>query len=320
MISRRSFVGGCLCGLTVPAQARPRGHLIFCASESSTDAEFHLLQEIDWTTFYISDVPKLVSGCFNAYSLQQRIKFSDQAPLQASLNDIDEESPASSEIRIGVGNLALFPYSTLVAVILHELGHFYCWRSAQWETISSYAGQKRIELLADFMAGAAYARMEPTHLQISERVSGQCSEINLPWVSAPKRPMRQPSRAAGRLALDPRRLGRMDGKAEFFVLRGGRVSPLQNNALIGTSPEEDPQETRCTTTQQRSLDFLAMAGAVSSWRTFGDRPATESHGTPAQRHEAFSLGYETARADQNHTPAALATSLSRGMKYLSIGP
>jgi hypothetical protein len=182
--------------------------------------------------------------------------------------------------------------------------------------IESYSVQKQIELLADFMAGAAFARMEPLKPRITERVTGQCADLILTRRTSDLGRHKGPP---GRAVLNPRRLGRGNGKTEFLVLRNWRVEPLANNALIGTMPEDDPTETKCSTSHPRTLDFLAMAAAVSTWRTFGDRPATESHGTPAERYDAFSLGYETAMGDAAHTPAPLSTALRDGIRYLEIG-
>lgn len=258
-------------------------------------------------------------ACFRAYGMRQRIAFSDEAPLQASFNDIDFDHPASSQICVGIGNLGLYPYSTIVAVILHELGHQYCCGSDRWDLISSMAEPKRIELLADFMAGAAFARMEPRELRLTERVDGQCdgrtgSPLGGPPGGSPTRPPPK-----DRVLLDPRRLARVDGRAQFFVLKDWRVEPLASAALIGAMPEEITTGGACATRHVRRLDFLALAGAVSSWRTFGDLPATESHGTASERYDAFSLGYETAAVDRDRVDDLLRTALTRGMRYLEIG-
>jgi hypothetical protein len=280
------------------------------------------MEAVDWNSFYVRGVPSLVTSCFRAFDLHQRIAFSDQAPVQASYNDIDRSNPTMSVMNVGVGNLQLYPFTTLVAVILHELGHYFCFRSPEWDMIESYSVHKQIELLADFVAGAAYARMEPSQAQITEIVRGQCNELERP--SNEDKLRHRAARAkvqphSAKISLNAKQLARVNGKADFFVLRDWRVEPLANNALIGTMPTENRSENKCSTEHRRTIDFLSMAAAVSSWRTFGDRPATESHGTPAERYDAFSLGYEIAMGDQHHVPRVLAKSLVEGINYLKIG-
>jgi hypothetical protein len=318
MFSRRAVLGcfACLPAADLFAATRPSDKAItFCASAvDMADADMHSSAAIDWDAFFIGDVRELLSQCFRAYGASQRVFFTDQAPLQASFNHIDPDDVAASRICIGVGNLGLYPYCTLIAVILHELGHYFSYRSRQWPTIEASAEHKQIELLADYLAGAAFARMEGRNLKVAERVFGQCSELILPWLPSRTRPapIRRRSNA---VVLDPRKLVDVgQGKVKFDVLRpDGMVEPLESYAMIGTMPDEDPFETKCMATHDRSLNFLAMVGAVSTWRTFGDRPETESHGSPVERYDAFSFGYTGGRRGR-----PLKESLIAGMSYLRI--
>lgn len=318
MFSRREALGCLACLPTIALFAAPRPidkSITFCASGiEMADADLYTAAAIDWDAFFIGDVRKLLSQCFNAYGASQQVFFTDQAPLQASYNHIDPDDVAASRICIGVGNLGLYPYSTLIAVVLHELGHSFSYRSRKWATIQASAGPKQIELLADFLAGAAFARMEDRNLKVIERVSGQCSELSLPWMPPPTRPALV-GRRPNAVVLNPRKLiNAGQGKVKFEVLRSdGTVEPLESYAMIGTMPDEDPSETNCVTVHNRSLNFLAMVGAVSTWRTFGDRPETESHGSPVERYNAFSLGYRGSRRKR-----PLEESLIAGMSYLQI--
>lgn len=306
----------CLPAAGLHAAPRPFEKTItFCASAvDMADAELHAVAAINWNAFFLGNVRTLLSQCFSAYGLTQRVFFTDQAPLQASYNFIDRGNVTASRICIGVGNLAVYPYSTLIAVMLHELGHYFSYRSVHWEAIQSNAQPKQIELLADFLAGAAFARMERRKLTVIERVAGQCGELNLPWFSTGARAA-PAQRASNAIVLNPRKLVEAGkGKAQFEVLRpDGSIERLENYALIGTMPDEDPAEIKCITTHTRTLNFLAMVAAVSTWRTFGDRPDTESHGSPNERYDAFSSGYQSGRAKPS-----LEQSLRVGMAHLGI--
>lgn len=278
------------------------------------DAKLFASADIDWSKFYIGNVPSLLTQCFQAYGLSQPVMFTDEAPLQASYNTIDPSVTPSANMCVGLGNLGLYPFATLVAVILHELGHNLSCQSKWWDSIQSTASQKQVELLADFLAGAAFADMERRGVTVTERVSGQCSELVLPWMAKPRAESPKPT-AFPKAVLNPRRLlTGGQGQAQFDVLRGdGTIEALPSYAMIGTMPDEDPSEQKCMTDHSRKVDFLAMVGAVSSWRTFGDRPDTDSHGSPSERYNAFSQGYA-----QRRPASPLIKSIPSGAKFLEI--
>ncbi len=328
MLTRRSFSQCTICAATglfaLPSSAK-RPPIIFCAAAvDPADATFYGMDEIDWQDFYLDDVPSLFARCCDAMGVQQAVRFSDELPIQASWNSVSPDDPNNPNMYVGVGNLEGYPFSSLIAVMLHELGHIFSFRSKNYDAIVSKSVKRQRELLADVMAGAAYARMEEAGLSTREMVRGQCSIITLPGDDAvapsdaadPAKPTSTVGMAQ-KFELNARRLvSTRASAAQFEVLRANKtIEPLQNYSMIGETPDEDPSGTKCTTVHDRAVDFVAMVAAVSSWRTFGDLPdAEESHGSPSERYQAFSLGYNVRREGKR----SLDDCLEIGVKHLGI--
>ncbi|MQW85985.1 hypothetical protein [Sinorhizobium saheli] len=328
MLTRRAFTTCTLCaatGIIAPVAIAKSEPIIFCAAAiDPADAVFYSLDEVDWQNFHLDSVPTLFSKCCEAMGVRQIVRFSDDLPIQASWNSVSPDDPDNPRMYIGVGNLAAYPFSSLIAVILHELGHIFCYRSNLYQRIVANSVKRQRELLADMVAGGAYAKMENAGLSISELVRGQCSTIELPsnnvWAEEHSPSTRREvlgTTSPGKATLNTRRLLQSrESRAQFKVLRStGTIEELQNNAMIGETPEEDPDGTRCFTKHDRSIDFVAMVAAVSSWRTFGDLPdAGESHGSPRERYEAFSFGYDVCRGNER----TLDDCLSQGVGWQRI--
>jgi hypothetical protein len=302
------------------AQAKSKP-VVFCAAAvDAADATFQPIGSISWQDFYLSEVPFLYAKCCDAMGIVQSIFFSDELPIQASWNSVSTEDPNNPRMYVGVGNLEAYPFSSLVAVILHELGHIFTFRSSRYAFIFSRSVKRQQELLADVMAGAAFARMETASLLTKETVRGQCSTIdfansgNAASAQAAKRLRdKQPTK----IELNARKLiTKRISTAQFQVLReNDAIETLSNYSMIGETPDEDPTGSKCLTTHNRSIDFVSMVAAVSSWRTFGDLPdAEESHGSPSERYRAFSLGYSVYRENKR----SLADCLEIGLKHLNI--
>lgn len=282
------------------------------------------MDEIDWQDFYLDDVPSLFERCCDAMGVKQTVRFTDELPIQASWNSVSPDDPDNPEMYVGVGNLEGYPFSSLIAVMLHELGHIFSFRSKSYDAIVSKSVKRQRELLADVMAGAAYAKMEEAGLSTREMVHGQCSVITLPGdddaALSDQADATKPSSAGGKtqkFELNSRRLvSTRASAAQFKVLRANKtIEALQNYSMIGETPDEDPSGTRCSTVHDRAVDFVAMVAAVSSWRTFGDLPdAEESHGSPSERYQAFSLGYNVRRKDNRN----LDDCLEIGLKHLGV--
>lgn len=328
MLSRRSFSQCAICAATglfaLPSLAK-RAPIIFCAAAvDPADATFYAMDQIDWQDFYLDDVPSLFERCCDAMGVKQTVRFTDELPIQASWNSVSPDDPDNPEMYVGVGNLEGYPFSSLIAVMLHELGHIFSFRSKSYDAIVSKSVKRQRELLADVMAGAAYAKMEEAGLSTREMVHGQCSVITLPGDNdaalSDQADATKPSSAGGKtqkFGLNSRRLvSTRASAAQFKVLRANKtIEALQNYSMIGETPDEDPSGTKCSTVHDRAVDFVAMVAAVSSWRTFGDLPdAEESHGSPSERYQAFSLGYNVRRKDSRN----LDDCLEIGLKHLGV--
>lgn len=328
MLTRRAFTQCTVCaaaGIFAPSSQAKSQPLIFCAAAiDPADANFYSIDQIDWQSFYLGDVPSLFAKCCEAMGVKQTVRFSDELPIQASWNSLSPDDPDNPRMYLGVGNLEAYPFSSLIAVILHELGHIFSFRSKSYPAIVANSVKRQRELLADVMAGAAYAKMEDAGLSTREMVRGQCSIIRLPTDNDVVTPspddvddplLKTPG--PDQTPLNPRRLlsSRL-AEAKFEVLReDGKIEPLQNYSMIGETPDEDPSGMTCFTIHDRSIDFVAMVAAVSSWRTFGDLPdAEESHGSPSERYQAFSHGYNGQREGK----WSLEDSLSLGLEHLGV--
>lgn len=322
MLTRRAFTRYLLCSTSgiFGSGAEARSHpLVFCASAiDPADAKFYALHEVDWASFWLNEVPEIYSACCRAYGIAQEVFFSDELPVQASWNSVHSDDPSRPRMYIGVGNLEAYPFSTLIAVILHELGHIFCFRAKNYKKIVSNSVRRQRELLADVIAGAVFAKMEGLGIATKESVQAQCSVIELPWeessmamggsFSGPKK---------NGMKLNSRRLLEIRMSAPAFkVLRpNGKVETIENYGMIGETPQEGPHQSRCVTVHRRSVDFVAMVAAVSSWRTFGDLPDEgESHGSPSERYNAFSFGYKMFKSRRQ----SLNQCLAAGIEYVGI--
>lgn len=328
MLTRRAFTQCTICaaaGMFAPPSLAKREPMIFCATAiDPADANFYSIDRIDWQRFYLPDVPSLFSKCCEAMGVKQTARFSDDLPIQASWNSLNPDDPDNPRMYLGVGNLEAYPFSSLIAVILHELGHIFSYRSKHYPAIVAKSVKRQRELLADVMAGAAYAKMEDAGLSTREVVRGQCSIIRLPTdddVATPSPDgaddpfLKNPG--AELISLNPRRLlSSRQAEAKFEVLRENqKIETLPNYSMIGETPDEDPSGMTCFTIHDRSVDFVAMVAAVSSWRTFGDLPdAEESHGSPSERYQAFSNGYNGQREGNR----SLDEILSLGLEHLGV--
>lgn len=285
------------------------------------DATFHSIEDVDWASFYLADVPDLFHKCCTAMGINQAISFSDELPLQASWNSLNQDDPENPRMYIGIGNLEAFPFASLIAVILHELGHIFCYRSEKYDAILANSMKRQRELLVDVLAGGGFAKMEAMDFTVMETVWGQCSQIEMPingtWIDGEAYSPPAPEQTTNKPRLDARRLtSNAGGVANFKVLRpDGSVEPLHNYGMIGQTPDEDPDRKRCLTRHDRAVDFMSMVGAASGWRTFGDLPnEVESHGSQRDRHEAFTFGYDMCKGNMR----PLSECLTEGSKWLGV--
>jgi hypothetical protein len=300
--------------LTACVKLMKQPSITFCATEiDPSDANFYSALEIDWETFWLSDVPELYGACCRAMGINQQIFFTDDIPIQASWNSISPDDPHNPRMYVGVGNLEAYPFSTLIAVILHELGHVFCYRTANYNRLVSKSVKRQRELIADVVAGGAFAKMEKLGVTTQEQVRGQCStlevsdirkEVNLTFND-------KKTFLSARKLIDKR-----TNTATFSVQRAdGRVEILENFSMIGETPEPEVERARCVTVHERSVDFVAMISAVSSWRTFGDLPdSEESHGSPRERFNAFAFGYHMVNAEHG----TLEDCLTHGARFVAV--
>lgn len=291
----------CCCAaslFSLPRQAEAAKRVDLCSSHNGDaaarrrNAKFYALSEVNWNGFHVANFPLILEQCHQAIGFSQSINFTDDLSLHESWNSIDPDDPSDAIMFVGVGNLEVFPPETLIAVLLHEFAHAFSSRLPGFWSVKAQNPSRKIELLADVVAGGAFAIIQKAGLGLEEIVRGRCanvatSNVNNAWVPMDELALAEP---AG-VSLDTEKTVEKDlGIAKFKLLRAdGTIEDVRPNNSVGPQSED---RSECFSTELHSIDFSAMVAAASAWRTFGDVSLQEqSHGTSEERFKAFSLGY-----------------------------